>query len=513
MLADADRHSTYPPVTGSDRDLPVRPTRHDTIPGHTPRINVMSPSPARPPQDGAAALPYPVDDHHTQAFMPTEEHYQFDHSTVSSPRQAYPDSPKVTTSPMPAPPHSRETKFYSSRHDSSMPDETVYVTRSRSSSLRSQPNQDSRRELPSKRSATSDLDKPLPSCPRSTPSERHDDWFSLQGYQSFDICPSCYDGVFADTPFAVHFSQTRRHQRPVERFCDFSNPWMRLAWLLTIKQRRPSLGLFYSLADIAEANRPCPDDRELGTDRIAWYGIEDQRDGIHVANFAVCSCDKKMIEALFPSMRGYFTKLSPGRSTTEPERYICSLRTSSRRFPRYLDMLVELDAEAQSLNNEPNINRFIQLARDNAFKGECCKDKTSVRKAWHFIPSLPEFTVCEECYDEHVWPVIRSKSSSSAVARLFNKTIQLVPGEDPDVGSSCCLYSPRMRRVWTTSVQNEDFTYLKKKAIERKKAESRLVRERKGIVNWMMGAERGSSQWERARSELKELEREWVAWE
>lgn len=288
---------------------------------------------------------------------------------------------------------------------------------------------------------------------------------------------------------------------------------MRLAWLLTIKQRRPSLDLLYALAAVADDNNPCPGDRELGTDRVVWYGIPDQRDGIHIANFAVCSCDKKMIEILFPSIRGYFTKLPTSYESNAPSRFRCSLRTTSRRFPMYLDLLVELDAEAQSMGQRPKISRFIQLVRDNAFKGECAQDKASKRKPWHFIPSFPELTVCEECYEELIWPASQSKGNDSAIPRLFNATIQLVPDEDVEVGSSCCLYSPRMRRIWSTSVEDNDFAYLKRKALERKRAEARLSRERNAIMTWMAGADRGGSQWERARNELKDLEREWAAWE
>ncbi|KAJ4368750.1 hypothetical protein N0V83_005832 [Neocucurbitaria cava] len=511
-VTEADWHSTYPPVTAKDRSRPPsRYGRHETMPVPMPRIDVKSPSPSRPPR-ADSFLPYPVDDRATEVFMPPEEQYQFDHSTIASPRQAYPDSPKVSSSTIPGSPRVRDAAFRSSQQNLAMPEETTGTRMSGSNSARSQSSQDGRRVQSDRKVPAPDLGKPLPSCPRSAPSAR-DDWFSLRGLPSFDICPSCYEGVFADTPFSAHFSQTRLYQRPVERFCDFSDPWIRLAWLLTIKQRRQSLDLLYALADIAEVERPCPGDYEVSSDRVTWYGIPDQRDGVHVANFAVCSSDKKMIEVLFPSMRGHFTKIPTSYHSSSHNRYLCSLRTSSRRFPKYLDLLVELDAEAQSLGQQPNIHRFIQLARENAFKGECSKDKASTRKPWHFIPSLPEFTVCEECYDELVWPAIQDKSAPSTIPRLFNKTIQLIPTEDPEVGSSCCLYSPRMRRVWDVAVQEDDFSYLKRKAVDRKKAEARLARQRRGIMNYMVGLEKESSQWERARSELKVLEKEWAAYE
>jgi hypothetical protein len=220
-----------------------------------------------------------------------------------------------------------------------------------------------------------------------------------------------------------------------------------------------------------------------------------------------------MIEALLPTLRGYFTRLPSTYSSSAPLKYMCSLRTSSRRFPKYVDLLVELDTDAQDLSQRPAISRFVQMARDNAFKGECAKDKAFTRKAWLFIPSLPELTVCEECYDELVWPACQSKSTPSTIPRLFNKSLQLVPNEDPEIGSSCCLYSSRMRRIFDTAVREADFSYLKRKAVERKRAENKLAREKKGIVKWMAGLERGSSQWELAKDEMKAVEREWAVWE
>lgn len=507
-LSDVDRHSTYPPVTQEKSRPPSRVGRHETMPVTHPRIDVQSASPAMPSGGSGDSLPYPVDDQPLGIFMPSEAHFQFDHSTVNSPRQAYPDSPRFGTSSIPGSPRLRDDLAY--RTKDSIPDSSEQSSRRRvrSGSVRSQVSVDDGREQP-RPTAKMNLDKPMPSCPRSTPTDNYDDWYSLRGYRNFDICPSCFAGVFANTPFDVHFSQRRLGERPTQRFCDFSSPWMRLAWLLTIKQRRPSLELLFQLADVAEIEKSCPKGRELSSDRIAWYGIPDQRDGIHVANFAICACDKRMIEALLPTMRGYFTRLPNTYVNGLLEKYTCSLRTDSRRFPKYLDLLVELDTEAQDLGQRPSINRFIQMARDNAFKGECGKEKSYSRKPWHFIPSLPEFTVCEECYDEIVWPALQSKSLPSTVPRLFNISIQLLPNEDPDIGSSCCLYSPKMRKVFDKAVRDADFSYLKRKAMERKSLEKRLIREKNGIINWMAGLDRGSVTWERAKNELKTLDREW----
>ena len=504
-ITEADWHCTYPPVRTNDPSRPTsRLSRHETIQIPPPRVDIQSPSPVRL----SNPLPYPVEDHHADVWMPGEEHFQFDHSTVPSPRTVFRDAPRVA-SPVTSnsPRQSGGFRERAPRPRTPRPDEAPRVRRSRSNSVDSKYSSDGRM----KSSRTADLlDRPLPSCPRGAPTDRHDDWYSFRGYRNFDICPSCYDGVFRDTPFAREFSQTRLGERPRERFCDFSSVWMRLAWLLTLRRRLPSLDLLYSLADISDSDRPCPGDREVSTDRVSWYGIADQRDGLHVASFAVCAADVKMLEMLFPTIRGYFTRL-PSTSSYTPEKYTCSLRTTSRRCPQYLDLLVELDAEAQANGSRPNMTRFIKMARDNAFKGECAKNKAFVRKAWHFIPALPEFTVCEECYDEVIWPAVAE--GKTRVPRLVNKSIQLVPDEDIEHGSSCCLYSSRMRRVWDVATREEDLKYLERKALERKRKEVQLAKERRGLMRWMADEEKGSRGYERAKDNLKLLEREWKDWE
>ncbi|KAF1977693.1 hypothetical protein BU23DRAFT_526137 [Bimuria novae-zelandiae CBS 107.79] len=507
-ITEADWHATYPPAT--DRSRPIlRPERHDTMPVPMPHINVKSPSPARPRKTGNP-LPYPVDDRLADVFMPPEEHYQHNHSydtytpITSSPKPSRLDSPILAS------PRERPSAFRpqpSSRQNTV--EEIPRSPRVGSNSARPQFNDDGvRRE---QKTSVPLSPMRLPSCPRKEPSI-YNDWYTLEGCSNFDVCPSCYEGVFADTPFSGYFSQTRRYERPTERVCDFgTSPWMRLAWLLTIKQRRSSPDLLYNLAKISERERDCPGDRELDTEHITWYGVSDPRDGVHVTNFALCPCDLRKVEELFPSMKGYFTRIPTNPYAPLPT-YTCSLRVNSRRFPKYLDLLCELDTEAQAMNQHPYIHRFVQLARENAFKSECQQDKALKNKAWHFISVLPELTICQECFQELIWPHLvpnASTSVPSTIPKLFNRTIQPVPGEDPEFGSSCCLYSPRMRQVWERAVRDEDFGYLEREVFRRKAAERKYGREKRDILGWMNGVKRHSYEWDKAKRELEEIVDEW----
>ncbi|KAF2258766.1 hypothetical protein CC78DRAFT_537579 [Lojkania enalia] len=515
-ITEADWHSTYPPATSNDRPRPpTRYPRHETMPISMPQINVKSPSPARLDKNrNNSPLPYPADDKPAEVYMPPEEAFQFDHSLKSpslssSFRQPNPSSPKLSSSPnFSSPRHSQSSLRPSVPNRHTTADDVPRVQRVRSNSIRSQSSNDGRRS--ERRLAPPTLDKPLPSCPRSEPSAKHDTWYTLQDCLNFDICPTCYHEVFAETTFAPFFHLKRENNRSIERFCDFSSPWMRLAWLLTVRQQRPGPDLLYALARIIEEEKSCPKDREL-TNGV-WYGIPDPRDGIHITNFTVCPRDFRFLEALFPSVRGYFARIPPADQSRMSRQQSCSLRVTSRRYPKYLDLLVDLDEDARLRRQPINLEPFIQLARSNAFKSECRRDTSLYNKPWHFIPQLPEFTVCEECYDELVWPAMQKRSK---IANLFSRTVMLVPGEDQE-GTSCCLYSGRMRRVWEECVANEDFRFLRNKALERKEVERRLKREGdewRGYLNRLGGFKVGGLEAERAREMIGEVEEEWREWE
>ncbi|XP_014560403.1 hypothetical protein COCVIDRAFT_89349 [Bipolaris victoriae FI3] len=506
-ISETDQHTSVPPVRAQDRSRPPsRYGRYETIPTPRPRGDVQSSLPTGRPSSSHSALPYPMDDQLIDVLMPPEQNYQYNHSPIASPRQDYIEPPRSSSPSATSSPYIRDSHAQPSRQ--STREEPGLSRRARSNSIRSQ---DDRREKSLRRVASLDL-KSLPDCPRSKASREYDDWYSLRGFKNFNICPDCYKSVFFETRFDGEFKQIWLDDWSIKRACDFSNPWPRLAWYLTVKQRLKSLDLLYAVADIMDTYKPCPGEREKDTNEASWYGIVNQRDGMFVPNFAICSSDRRLAEALFPSIRGYFPRITAGYSSA-PSRYTCSFRMSSRRLMKYLELLMELDEEAQISGRRPDIDRFVDLARDYAFKGECARDKILIRKPWYFIPQLPEFTVCEECYDRFVWPAMQSKSLPTTIPRLFNKSIQLVPGEDPEAGSSCCLWSPRMRSVWMRSVEDEDFAYLKRKALERKKAQVATTREREDILRGLGNAEPGDSKYEWAKRELDVLDREWASYE
>jgi len=79
------------------------------------------------------------------------------------------------------------------------------------------------------------------------------------------------------------------------------------------------------------------------------------------------------------------------------------------------------------------------------------------------MAGLPEFTVCEECYDAVVWPLVEEDSNKkkSEVADNFIRKRQIRPV------ASCQLYSNRMREVFRRACRRNDMGYLEAKVKER----------------------------------------------
>jgi len=354
----------------------------------------------------------------------------------------------------------------------------------------------------------------LPVCPRKEFSRKYDDWFTLKADQSFDICPTCFDGIVRSTTFRKHFATAPPRLSTMRTRCDFGSPWVRLAWLLTLKRQRQDIDLIYALSAITSLESACSDSRKsMGP----WFGLKEQSGQI-VSNFAICSRDVKYIEALFPSLIGAFTRISP--SSYDDQLKLCSLRLSSKRFPMYLDLLEDIDDDARTSSGRliVNLQPLIDVARAHACKQECPRDNPLADSMWHFIPILPDFSVCEECYDDIIWP---STKNGSDVADKVTKVLMPLPVGRHAAGPSCQLYSPRMRKVWERSVKYGDdkgLKYLARKVKERREVEDDLRRQQAEISRLLdrtvkMGGPSVSADKERLKRELERIAAEWADWE
>ena len=299
---------------------------------------------------------------------------------------------------------------------------------------------------------------PLPSCPRTTFSRGRNDWLTLPQCPSFDICPSCFNSTIAPTEFRNHFIQAPPRSSSTEVLCDFgSSPWYRIAWLLTLKNRRRDMKLFYGLAHIANTTDPC-----LGKHEAVrrWHSIVDPKVRTPIQNFDVCYSCVKSIETLLPSIRGIFVR-TESHGLQGPAR-VCDLRFDSKRFIQYFDALETTADKADDDDADPDTRNLASLVRRLSLIDECRRDTELVDARWHTITQLPEFTVCEECFDEVVWPELQE---GKAIPAMFAKKQQILPK------TSCQLYSERMREVFRKAIDGNDYKLLVSKVRERKTVE------------------------------------------
>lgn len=275
-----------------------------------------------------------------------------------------------------------------------------------------------------------------------------------------------------------------RRNESTEVLCDFgSSPWYRIAWLLTRKERRKDLNLFYGLAHIADTVTPCagkaPDCRQ-------WYSLIDHKTRTPVQNFDVCSSCVKSVEVLLPPLRGIFVKTPPTR-----EAKVCDLHFDSKRFIQYFDALETTADRAVDDGAPPDTRSLVSLTKRLAAYPECQRSTDLIDAKWNVITQLPEFTVCEECFEDVVWPEVEEEK---AVAMMFGKEMRRMPR------ASCQLYSPKMRGIFRTACDGDDYKLL-----------ARMARERKGVEMAWKGLKKGGSQF--GAVEAGRVEDEWRRWE
>ncbi|KAI9690845.1 MAG: hypothetical protein M1822_008464, partial [Bathelium mastoideum] len=357
------------------------------------------------------------------------------------------------------------------------------------------------------KSSTSDTPI-LPPCPRPDHSTKYTDWYTVAYCQDVDVCPDCLENVFLPSKFGKHFKSAPAKRTSKARRCDFSLPWMRLAWLLVLNEKRDNLNLFGALSEVAADERPCSGEKE---EIRTWYGLKEDTK-THIPGFHVCSNCVSNLEALLPSLRGSFTRIHQA----EPRvAHVCDFQTKNKHFASYLDTLVDLDTRARFDRRAPDLRSFVSLVKKTHDKPlpTCPRDNLIIDRRWYFIPQLPELTVCESCHDKVVFPAIKA---SHPIAGKFNPKTHHV--RESSLGTSCQLYSPRMREVWRRAIERDDWSLLAQEARNRKATEMHLQAKHRSLRNQAEETARrtqGSQSKEEARlkRELERMAEEWKHWE
>lgn len=333
----------------------------------------------------------------------------------------------------------------------------------------------------------------LPECPRKKPKAGKTDWLTLPR-SNFNCCPSCYEGVFANTECRTLFQPMLR---PTDKAisCDFgSSPWYRIAWLLTLKYGWPDLQLFHEIDDVAVSrSQACPGDRKALRN---WLTIRDPKKRRLLSNFTVCYQCAKTVEVLLPNLSNVFV---PVDSRSEPSYGVCALRYTPRRkrFAHYFDTFETTSDKALKSKTTPDLSSLASKIERLSMVEECREDSPVPNAYWHFMQFLPQFTVCLECFDEVVRPQL---SDDNIIARNFYRE-----PEKLEV-ATCQLYSERMREVFRKACRRNDPKYLEAKVLERQEVEA-------DIHGQLMELDRSGHYDDYVQEKVDRLIREWSKWE
>ncbi|PLN79194.1 hypothetical protein BDW42DRAFT_131318 [Aspergillus taichungensis] len=330
-------------------------------------------------------------------------------------------------------------------------------------------------------------------CSRAVPKAGYQDWYTIKGLTHLNICPGCTTQM-RKSRFRDQFTLANPRPRGDKVRCSMSLPWARLAWTQTLKEQLDHLDMLYDVTWTSAGTKPCTG-RTI-SDQY-WYRIIDPDTGVFLPKFNVCSACIRNLRTVIPAHRSTFK-----RSSTKQER-VCDLVTDSPRFIRYIDLLDMSATRAEQ--GELDLSDFMAYARRKVVIRDCPRDRP-VFSTWHYMPKLPTFTVCEDCYDDVVWPLVRA---NQPLARRFSSSSRLLPGK---AAAQCCreascqLYSPRIRAKFQDAVVRDDLEYLSSIAVRRFDAEQRYLERREVLrEKERLGYD--------CDAELRENLEEWKRWE
>ncbi|KAK3072961.1 hypothetical protein LTR53_005872 [Teratosphaeriaceae sp. CCFEE 6253] len=460
----------------------------------------------------ANVLPYPEDFPGSPAtYIPAERDYQYfppQRSTLNVPSTVETKAASRETSPAASSASRSSTGSRAAR-----PGMPTRHTTTNVSPSDDRPRQAARRHdsfsmsSQTKKELSALMKKGLPDCPRAEAVAGLDDWYTVIGAPGLTFCPTCVDAVFERSIFRPSIRLLPQLNFKTRIGCAFgSSPWLRLAWLLTLQQQLADLRLLKDVAEIEESSEPCPG----GTEAVrTWYGLQDN-EGYYVKDFHLCYNDVRKIERLLPTLSGFFVRL-PQRASYSA--YTCAIRADGNRFSAYLDALISTHERAHTSRKGPDPTPFLALVARKTRLPECTRDNVLIGALWHAIPAIPSLTVCADCYDAVVEPEMRRNSD---LALRMGRTVQPIYNEG--MGSSCQLYSRRMRRVFARALEAGDARYLARKSRERREAEVRLQERYRDVLrrHRRISRDGGGDEEEEARlsREVEMISEEWKAeWE
>ncbi|ORY14209.1 hypothetical protein BCR34DRAFT_560924 [Clohesyomyces aquaticus] len=329
---------------------------------------------------------------------------------------------------------------------------------------------------------------PFAQCKYTAYTANVPNWYQIttpHHFPDFDICADCYNASLAPTPYSRFISPLPQKPEGVSTRCDFSDLWIRVAWAWIFMQKQEDLGLLGRVAGLTNDEGACPnldpssfetpededfdflaeidgtgvgDARQPAT-RI-WYCLRDPATGAELQDWTVCSdCVQHLLTIASP-LQDINTQLFHPVSNGQKILATCDLKVPKEedRTIAYIDQFIQL-AESLLPASSPSptstaqaVSSLTSYIRRWASIPACPKSRTMGGRPRYvpFPQDIPEFTVCQECYDLHLEPLLQTQlQSSSTKPNFLAKMQKLQLPTTLFAGLTCNLSSPRLHAEFT----------------------------------------------------------------
>lgn len=253
--------------------------------------------------------------------------------------------------------------------------------------------------------------------------------------------------------------------------CDLSDRWNRAATFWLYSQNKPDLGLLGRVATLPpDEDGACPNlhgedplTQKGGKPAVTrtWYCIYDPATMSLVEDLTVCSACVARIDTLFPNLKGTFRPVSGGAKVQATCDFLTAQNENDgRRGEYYLDRF--MDAEKQVLKTGTrDVRPIINYIRKWASIPVCVKSDHVPQGAtsYTFPTSIPNYAACEECYTQHILPLLESTSPPTILKEMC-ATVS-------PTGFVCDLYSPRLQQWFKEACASYNLNAYKQKLTER----------------------------------------------
>lgn len=215
--------------------------------------------------------------------------------------------------------------------------------------------------------------------------------------------------------------------------------------------------LLAKVAAIVTPDGPCPNgvimgdkgDEKKEATRM-WYSLPDpDNNGALLIEFTICSFCVISMHTSWPAIGKAFPFVRASQTACAGTCDIFG--GASARTMEHIQLLTVAESQAAENGGHVNMDEFTRFVKRYAGLAECSKGE-STEGFYYVMPQIPDFKVCEECYETCVNPYVNTRNS---IAERFGKA------DDAFDGFNCTLYSERMRKAWTDAINNNDMEELK----------------------------------------------------